>query len=481
MSIISLSPVRIGDIVHVSFMGSRFYVPEYRVLQIDPYLCKVFLEDFGWVDWSAVERVSGTTNGILAPCGNTGPDCQVPQESSLKIQDALGDIGGYKTRCDWLQGTITFTTAHAWKELLDKICKILGLQFVENKTGFTRGKSYQHSGYCEGGVMVAWNPPSDKSLSGEGWISIPGRVLASLSLESLKQLWVLLELGKTVKGKSGPVRLVYPFQATRLDIALDVFNPTFSMADVLRAAQRGNFVGFRHQAIQDKQGNWKAASYDYHASPYCDKDGNQREGLSVYFGRAGGNKRLNVYDKLAEALQNTKNLGLPIDTIYEQNDCIRFEGRFYDEMANVRFYALIKQFRKDDEGRSVAQEMAGMVVGCIDFRDRDVNPRIDRCPRLKWWDEICNCFERVILKCPRPLPSVERTLEWHFRQVAGSLGVVEGIFGFSALNEYLNKLLDIGREKLNATHDALIDLGVNALLAGELSLSGFYQQWQAVH
>jgi hypothetical protein len=462
---VQLSPCAAGDLVIQKFQAnsSQFFIPEHRVISVDSHLCKAYLEGVGWVDWDELEVVESGGCDALTPSGNTGSAGQVTLPSSLKVSEiALGGTQ-YKARVDWLQGTIHYDSARIWNQLLNKLSLLLDLKLVENPTGFTRGKSYKQSGYGPGGVMVAWSHPSDERPMGEGWLSIPGRVMGSLPLFAQYSLWQLLADHK--------------FIATRIDVALDCFNPSFTTTDVLNAARAGNFTGFRHRATQDKAGNFKPASYDFHGSPYVNRDGIQMEGYTVYFGRAGGDKRFTFYDKLAEALNNAKNSGLSLDDIYRDSNCLRIEGRFYDEQARVRFYDLLNVLVRDREGREVAQRIASMVVGGIDFRDREANKRLDRCPQLEWWEEICNCFERVTFPVPRPMASLERTIEWHFRQVAGSFAVTEQVFGFGALNEYLNKLLAAGRTKLGQAHDALIDLSSKAVCEGRLSLEAFYQQW----
>lgn len=183
-------------------------------------------------------------------------------------------------------------------------------------------------------------------------------------------------------GSSGVVELmteVYALlgtRATRIDLAVDLheWRGRELIDQVREAAASGCMVGARR---------WKAID---------DRSGRKCVGEGVSCGSREGSKFVRFYDKGLEQLT------------CERGQWVRMEAEFKtgdDERANTVGLALVGLA---DDG-TLAAEVAAMVVGSIDFRERagKGDRHLSRRARLGWWESMVQLVGRRVVEGRRRL------------------------------------------------------------------------------
>jgi hypothetical protein len=336
-------------------------------------------------------------------------------------------------RLHWLQGTVKITDEELFIYLIEQLLIIFDDEGIFD--GGVRGgrvKKYLKSGYSTKNIIYSWNPPqtlpTGEQVPGDGWISISGAVLDSVSLSSLKDACLLL--------------CSFEFKATRLDFAIDDFSCP-SIESFISQAIAGNYAGFRHKPVGSGKGA-REPSYHVNSSPYTEDD-ITRQAYTLNFGGKGSDKKFKIYDKWAESRGLIK--------------ATRFEAQFEDEQANVRFDALCGSHLQ--KSLETTQKLIGsFCLGAIDFLDRTEDERKDRCTRFPWWQELIDAIDSIKLPVIRPIPSLERTLEWCERQWSCTAASLEKICGFNDALDYFTRLFDNGKKRLKSPHLSIINQAI---------------------
>lgn len=276
---------------------------------------------------------------------------------------------------DWLQGTFPQDN---FSKVLQVLESALEDQFAEQKYGT---RFYERSWRSACGSVLAASPKMGGKVEHrtDAYLEMAGHVVGRLSPNRLHTLMRSL-------GALG-------FKASRIDCTLDDFGKSYTPGQWEQAYDDGNVCGFK-------------GTGNYHRSG---KPGARAETFSLgKRGKVGGGKYLVCYDKSKES--------------NGERDCIRTELSFYGQLARQAFDNLSMV-----EVEDWLKLIPAYIFGAVDFRDKTVSPRADRCPRLQWWEEFVNNRQGFKLSREKVKITYERAVRWLQKQVAPTLALVAEI------------------------------------------------------
>jgi DNA relaxase NicK len=130
--------------------------------------------------------------------------------------------------------------------------------------------------------------------------------------------------------------------------------------------------------------------------------------ITDYYGSRQSNRYVRVYD--------------------HEKECLRMEVEMKGLVARTHFEQLVKIEREESEYTDtekfeirLQQHIAQVVVGTIDFRDRDrgeyTEKKLSRCPRLPFYQEFLDKVGGALrVALPKVQRTVEKTIAWVKRQ-----------------------------------------------------------------
>lgn len=368
-----------------------------------------------------LEHISSIIARSLTPSTNRGSECQNvkkrgergerPPTSEAMSNPPPKGREPLQVRLDWLQGTMNFATLEDFKEAIEFVVDSMDDTAAwEPEKPHKMGIMWQGSGRSAKGIRWGWNPPDliAKKL-GHGYISISGSILGGQN-------------DKAVFTMSCGLRSRWKFKATRIDVALDDFDKSVPLEDVAAAVYAGNYA--RVKTRPELRGQIE--------------DGG---GWTVYFGSFKSNKLVRFYEK---SIQSQGKI-----------DSHRWEVEYRSDLANQAFIAYTDvQPKYYDE--LVPSLLGAMVTGAIDFVDRSNPDRLDRLPRLQFWQKFVDKFGLIRFSKVRPVQTVERLIKWVKRQVAPTLAVLHKGLGKPSFDLFMNHLLLDTEERLTDSHVCLI-------------------------
>ena len=288
---------------------------------------------------------------------------------------------------DWL--SVTFPVSHR-----DDVMGFLRAYLGDWKLRDYGLATYRVSAVCELGGVCAWSEGRS-----EAYLALPASCLEKIPRE--QHLFVCATLRSDFGAKS-----------TRLDVATDDVERAVPLELVHAAAEAYNFLGFRLT--------------DSHRPKEC----GVLVGDSRTFGRVGKNgsgKYLIVYDKGLESG------GL--------EDFIRWEARFYKDVAGVVFENLCDSDSMEEFDRKLGRAWGGV----IDFRVRTDDAHSERWARVDWWQRVLDETGRVVYRLERSTPPLQRFCEHVGRTVLNGLALArivaqsEGVDFWQVLNQALDE------------------------------------------
>lgn len=338
------------------------------------------------------------------PLSNTGSNSQTLQNTPLSV------------RPDWIQGTIRFTSLAQLHELIQFAEGYIKEKYVMHRDrGRFSGKQWHNAAEGIGGCLILYNLPSQEPDEvGHALVSFPATALSGISA---RDSWRLL----------GGLVNCWGFKATRFDIALDDFSKSITFEQISEAGRVKNYTGFRNEpAVHHTYRKGKIAGY------------------TIVFGARDCDRLLRFYDKDFESKGKIKSNRLELelhDKLAEKaiNDWLALEPEQFEETSPM--------------------VLAGMVVGAIDFIERDHRKNVARMPRLAWWVkfkemvgmEIRHTVEAVVT-------SYEQKKRWLTRQVFTTLAMVRKVMGLRDFKQYLNGEMADGEDRFTAYHEAFIQV-----------------------
>lgn len=238
----------------------------------------------------------------------------------------------------------------------------------------------------------------NESGSYDAMLEFRGALLRTLHPEGLRELCQLLH--------------GYDFRCTRLDPCIDDYDKVLDFALVDEALDAKNVKYFPAGNSVNGWGN--------------------DAGRTRYFGTRSSSRHGRLYDKFVESRG--------------EMDCYRLEAELKASHAAVAFSNL-----------SVADcglaDWVGMIssvcLGVFDFVDRTADEKIERCPRLSWWEKFCSYFPgHVRYRVHKPTTTIQKTREWFGRSVSKSLATVREAMGNYDFCNWLDSEIAKGRARM---------------------------------
>ncbi|HZZ43072.1 MAG TPA: replication initiation factor domain-containing protein [Tepidisphaeraceae bacterium] len=220
------------------------------------------------------------------------------------------------------------------------------------------------------------------------------------------------ELEKRAKGEAegsgeerdGEFREFKP-HATRVDVGWNDMIGLIDLDEVEEAATSSEVSGFK--------------SYGGRMTPLKSMSTGEKKGDMITFGARGsdgGGKYMRIYDKTLES----KGKIVAKDQTGEEFNVIRMEVEFGDHWAQMAF----RRLAKCRDVREFAQTMANLLTSSVDFLEKKGKDRHkNRRDRLDWWQAVRDRLnnEDIEISCPRPVPPLQKSLEYYLKTAAGVL------------------------------------------------------------
>lgn len=332
---------------------------------------------------------------------NTGYDSQNRSKSAFH---------NFSCKVDWLDITCrAIAGPKEAYEVVDFIETLTGseMYFSTNHSAFN-GVTWDGSGRSKDGIMLWYRGPS-VSETGEYAlaslkIAFPGSVLAAEVTESLLK-WLSIMAPE------------YEIEATRVDIALDDHEKFVKLGKIEEARKAGNYFN---------------CSYTERVAS-CMRG--ESEAVTLYFGARSSDKRLRIYDK----------------TLESKGICLgnRWEAQYRRRAANEVFNYWLDSYRSSPQ--TVSTALARLVLGIIDFRERDDDDTDrNRCKPLDWFSSLIvavNAAPFKIVAKPKE-KHMQRSINWVNRSVASTLAMIK-ISLSDEFMPYIERMVAEGGAKLN--------------------------------
>lgn len=318
--------------------------------------------------------------------GNTRHNCQ----PTRYVETSIG----------WFQGTFKFFTDRQLAALKQYVHASTEDMWVDVRDKpITRGKRYLHQTESFHGTLIAWTDP-EGDFPGEALVSIPATALERVDLEAQLNLVVTLKNGYKVK-------------PTRIDGTIDLYGYWNDriLEKAYAAGKAGNFTGSRE--------------FDPRIPLHRVGDVCFPKGKTFYFGSANSRKRLRLYDK------NLESKG--------EKNCIRWEVQF----SGYNAVELVDQLAEINTYEERMKHLQSVTIGAVIFVKYDSGDRFSRRKQLSWYEKLQEdiAYAKKI-SVARVKSSIQKTINWIVRQVAPSLALVRGCFGFDKFYSWLDRLLD---------------------------------------
>jgi hypothetical protein len=162
------------------------------------------------------------------------------------------------------------------------------------------------------------------------------------------------------------------------------------------------------------------------------------DGMTAYVGSRSSRVMLRVYDKAIES-KGTVN-------------AIRWELVLRKQAAQaVQGELAVKQW---------AQLFGAQFLRFVDFRDRSVHSKPQRCPQMTWYAEIVGDVTKARPYMPRPIYAADKSMRHFRRNQAPMLAALVANEGGSV--DFIYKALKEGRQRWRQKHHIIAqDQGAN--------------------
>lgn len=373
------------------------------------------------------------------PLGNTGLKCQTPPERLYQLADSklcqpwvsanseggdnsLGDYSPVDLSQDvpitsmfhWNQGVVVLPNDNRLEELI---------RFIEDVTqseatrlpgrGKHKGRDWENTVLFTCGSLFLWNRLPNGSI--EVLVSICGSALERLTFREMVSLCRVLTHRWRMKW-------------TRMDLKARVDDYLLDPQVAFDAAEAGN-VGIIRTSRR---------SLGYHRS-FTD-DG--RPCITGYYGSTGSDAQTTIYNPEVKH-------GIKGYTDIE----VRLRNEKAQQVAEWFTHLLDDDF--DDN--EVAQWVAGIACGHVEFIDRSSGKRASRCPYLDWWACLLSLLSGTYrVRVPAKPKTFERTVAWLNQQVFPTLAALELAFGVDSFWLWFNHLLRDANGRISGSLKALI-------------------------
>lgn len=266
-----------------------------------------------------------------------------------------------------------------------------------------RGKGvhyYQYSSRSALGMQI-WYSEEVEYFT----VEIPQSVLDTIDLQNQKDLITVL-------------RQEFELKPTRVDAAVDDYSGCLQLDKIKHALDSGNI---------------RSRLQDYETT---DRKRRRLKGFTCYIGNRQSNTFLRFYDKAVEQ----KMRGKPV----ENDEWKRLEAELKAEQAELFIDKLIVADLED--WHDIFRQR---IRAAVDFVDASADSNKSRCPLLDWWQQFCSDAIKLKLPVPKPVPTIEKVLQWFETSVSSTLATLSKYYGKDEFFQVINLLIDEYSNRLN--------------------------------
>jgi DNA relaxase NicK len=317
-------------------------------------------------------------------------------------------------KVDWFQGTMQPFPTTRLEALIRFVEKFTKDKFVVHAgKGQFKGKAWANHAVSAKGVRIWYNLVGENGDKlGHGLISFPGSALANLPAGKVRKLV------RCLKTKFG-------MKVTRVDTAIDDYSKRITYDLVSAAIEAGHYSGFE-------------------TGKSLKNFGDELGGWTICLGSPKSDRMLVIYDKNAESAIKGAKQG--------EINANRLELRLRDELAD----RAVEDWLEIREQFS-AQYLAGLVVGAVDFVEKNGQKNSNRWKRLDWWQQFKDAVGFAIRhSVQRVTPNLKKAKRWINHQVACMLAAIKEVVGESDFAKWLSKEIENAPKRFNQSHHARI-------------------------
>lgn len=215
--------------------------------------------------------------------------------------------------------------------------------------------------------------------------------------------------------------------STRYDIALDDYHRMIPEEKIIEACKKGNCSGFR--------------KYERKSSGFV----KNIEYQTIYMGSS--KKRMRRYD------------ALPV----HGKHCHRWELQLREDHARQFIDVFFENEEiwnassTEESVQAAAKFLLDYHLGSISFVNK-VDKNLDRCSMLRWWKRFVKKLnaQPTWITLPKVEKSIQKTIDWHHRQVSSSLAVFFLALDSDQFFSYVDQLIKFGLKKFGDSHRSLV-------------------------
>jgi hypothetical protein len=214
---------------------------------------------------------------------------------------------------------------------------------------------------------------------------------------------------------------------TRIDLAVTVENPAFTMESLSEQVKKGNYCT-KSQRFSEVVSRLRET---------------QKTGHTLYFGSRESDSFLRVYDKGLESGKAGPNILVRIEAEFKGKFC----GQILEKITATPVQAL-------------PQTVRAIVLSRLDFRDLENarGKRSNYAERFDWWKAVFDC-EAIEWVWQKVEPAIVKVKAWIEDSVSACLSVVYEVMGHGAADDWIKSLLRTGETKWKGRHLALLRQG----------------------
>lgn len=286
------------------------------------------------------------------------------------------------------------------------------------------GRQFANWASSTHGILAQWNLPGENDDLGSLRISLSGGLLERCDVaDTVRFIHRLAH--------------IHGAKFNRIDLAVDDYSRSMKPEYIREANQAGNYTGYRNfKYTTDDKGDCYSA------------------GWTINLGSRESNRYVRYYN--AKQKHGT--------------DAFRYELEYKDEIANVIANAIANTIAEDNAkynssaiakakvDATLSSMICEFIVGNIAFIDRTSGSRASRSAPLPFWQDFVTRMggKGVRLSPPTIRPTMERTIAWLERSVAGTLAMVSEYVGADKV-AYIRSLAAAGRERMGARHTSMLN------------------------